>query len=128
MIKEDSRFKDSTVFEGMTSIRAIIKGMDDECNSRRIVTVLYDKDKRAKNAKTLGYLKAVSQKYGFVFVYAFGERIEVKGFYDCKSAFRFGTPTLAIDVCEHVYFMDYGFDKERYLVSSLPYLDISKLR
>ena len=73
------------------------------------------------------YRNCLSQKYGFVFVYAFGERIEVKGFYDCKSAFRIGTPTLAIDVCEHVYFMDYGFDKERYLLSSLPYLDIAKI-
>ena len=33
----------------------------------------------------------------------------------------------AIDVCEHAYFADYGFDKQRYLISALPYLDITKL-
>ena len=65
MIKEVTRFQESTVFEGMTSIRAIIKGIDEYGNSRRIETILYDKDKMIKNAKILGYLKAVSDKYGF---------------------------------------------------------------
>ena len=65
MIKEVTRFQDSTVFEGMTSIRAIITGIDECGNSRRIETILYDKDKMRKNAKTIGYLKAVSDKYGF---------------------------------------------------------------
>ena len=76
MIKEDTRFKDSTVFEGMTSIRAIIKGIDNECNSRRITTILYDRDKKQKNIKTLGYLKAVSEKYGFLLEETVGEKIE----------------------------------------------------
>ena len=74
------------------------------------------------------YRRCLLQTFGFVFVYALRDRILVEGFTDIKDAFRIGTPTLAIDVCEHVYFMDYGFDKERYLLSSLPYLDISKLR
>ena len=65
MIKEVTRFQDSTVFEGMTSIRAIIKGIDECGNSRRIQTILYDKDKMRKNAKIIGYLKAVSDEYGF---------------------------------------------------------------
>ena len=65
MIKEATRFKDSTVFEGMTSIRAIIKGIDECGNTRRIQTILYDKEKMRKNVKTIGYLKAVSGKYGF---------------------------------------------------------------
>ena len=74
------------------------------------------------------YRRCLLQTFGFVFVYALRDRILVEGFTDINNAFRIGTPTLAIDVCEHVYFMDYGFDKDRYLVSSLPYLDISKLR
>ena len=48
MIKEITRFQDSTVFEGMTSIRAIIKGIDECGNSRRIETILYDKDKATR--------------------------------------------------------------------------------
>lgn len=73
------------------------------------------------------YRRCLLQRYGFVFIYAVGDRIAVKEFSDTENAFRFGTPILSIDVCEHTYFMDYGFDKERYLLSSLPYLDISKL-
>ena len=65
MIKENERFKDSCVFEGMTSIRAILKGIDEGTNSRKLITVYVDKNKIRKNAKTIGYLKAVSDKYGF---------------------------------------------------------------
>ena len=49
----------------MTSIRAIIEGIDSGVNDRRISTILYDKDKMNKNAKTIGYLRAVSSKYGY---------------------------------------------------------------
>lgn len=65
MIKESTRFIDSCVFEGMTSIRAIIKSIDENTSDRKIVQVLYDKSKIKKNTKNICYLKAVSQKYGF---------------------------------------------------------------
>ena len=65
MQKESIKFSDSLVFEGMTSIRAIISGIDAGINDRKITTILYDIDKSSKNAKTLGYLKAVSSKYKF---------------------------------------------------------------
>lgn len=65
MQKESIKFADSLVFEGMTSIRAIIAGIDAGINDRRITTILYDTNKSTKNAKTLGYLRAVSKKYNF---------------------------------------------------------------
>ena len=65
MQKESIKFQDSLCFEGMTSIRAIIEGIDSGVNNRKISTILYDKDKMSKNFKTIGYLKAVSQKYGY---------------------------------------------------------------
>ena len=65
MQKENVKFQDSLCFEGMTSIRAIIEGIDSGVNDRRISTILFDKDKLVKNAKTIGYLKAVSDKYGY---------------------------------------------------------------
>lgn len=65
MQKEEVRFVDSTVFEGMTSIREIIKGIDDEINQRKIEKILYDGAKIKKIAKDVGYLKAVSVKYGY---------------------------------------------------------------
>ena len=73
------------------------------------------------------YRNCMAIKYGFVAIFRFRNIIAVKGFEDCLEIFKAGTPLLAVDVCEHVYFMDYGFDKERYLVNALSYLDITKL-
>lgn len=65
MQKESIKFQDSLCFEGMTSIRAIIDGINSGVNDRQILDILYDKDKSVKNAKTIGYLKAVSNTYNF---------------------------------------------------------------
>lgn len=65
MQKESIKFQDSLCFEGMTSIRAIIEGIESGINDRRISTILYDKSKLSKNIKTIGYLKAVSNKYNY---------------------------------------------------------------
>ena len=65
MIKEDVKFINSTVFEGMTSIRAIIRAWDDGIAKRQIKEIVYDVSRIAKIAKEIGYLKAVSDKYGY---------------------------------------------------------------
>lgn len=65
MLKEETKFADSLIFEGMTSIRAIIKGRDIGVNDRRIDEIIYDTKSTAKLSKELGYLKAVSNIYGF---------------------------------------------------------------
>ncbi len=65
MQKEELKFGDSVVFEGMTSIRAILRGIDSGVNNRKISRILYDKDKMRKIAKDVGYLKAVSAQYGY---------------------------------------------------------------
>ena len=79
------------------------------------------------NFLNLLYKHAMKLPYGFVLVYLIGGRIKVLSTADFVSALRYELPLLAIDACEHSYFMDYGFDKERYLLSLLPYLDIAKL-
>ena len=76
MIKEEIKFVDSTVFEGMTSIRAIIKGIDAGINSRKIDHIYYDTARISKIAKEVGYLKAVSNKYGFTVEPVTAERLE----------------------------------------------------
>ena len=65
MQKEDIKFLDSTVFEGMTSIRAIIKANEAGFNDRKIEKILFDKEKLNKIHKEIGYLKAISAKMGF---------------------------------------------------------------
>lgn len=65
MIKESVKFQNSLVFEGMTSIRAIIKGRELGTTDRKIEKILYDEKKCIKNSKTIGYLKAVSKSMDF---------------------------------------------------------------
>ena len=65
MQKESIKFQNSLVFEGMTSIRAIIKGIDTGVNDRVINEILFDSQRLPKISKEIGFLKAVSEKYGF---------------------------------------------------------------
>lgn len=76
MQKEERKFKESTVFEGMTSIRAIIKGIDSGINDRKIEKILFNKEKLKKISKEIGYFKAVSEKYGFVIEAVTGRELE----------------------------------------------------
>ena len=66
MIKEESRFTDSCVFEGMTSIRALLDNIKEGLeNARKIEKILYDTEKERSKAKELGYLKKMAELYGF---------------------------------------------------------------
>ena len=69
----------------------------------------------------------MSMRCGFACVCQTNGSISVHDIEDCHDILRYGEPILAVDVFEHAYFMDYGFDKERYLLSALPYLDLTKL-
>lgn len=60
MKKEESRQASSTIFEGMTSISAVING-----GHRKIETVLADKEKAKKKSRELAYLRRCSEAHGF---------------------------------------------------------------
>jgi len=75
MIKEDIKFQNSSVFEGMTSIRSILRGNESGVNDRQIEKILFDMGKYQKNAKNIGYLKAVSQDFGYEVVESNEEEI-----------------------------------------------------
>lgn len=64
MKKEDSRFGESTVFEGMTSVRACLFAWENGVSDRRLTTVYYDETKE-KRLPALPYLLAMSRKLGF---------------------------------------------------------------
>ena len=63
MIKEEKRFSSSTLFEGMTSIRAVLSS--ENAGARTIEKVLYDRAKEKAKAKELGYLRRISSERGF---------------------------------------------------------------
>ena len=65
MRKEQEQFAFSTVFEGMTSIRAILHGKEAGVNDRTIDRILYDTAKEKKLLKDLGYLRYMGSRYGF---------------------------------------------------------------
>ena len=77
-------------------------------------------------AAYLNHLFALTKNYdrGFLTVSRDGTASVVTDPFD---AFVRGEPILAVDLCEHAYFLDYGFDKERYLISCLSYLDLTKI-
>lgn len=65
MQKEEKRFIESTVFEGLTSIRSLLRGKENGINDRKILRILYDKDRKAAREKELLWLTRVGKKEGF---------------------------------------------------------------
>ena len=76
MQKEESKFASSHVFEGMTSIRALIKSIDSGVSDRKLEKIIFDKSKLKKISKEIGYFKAVSEKYGFIIEESDSDSIE----------------------------------------------------
>ncbi|MBR2344120.1 MAG: RNA methyltransferase, partial [Clostridia bacterium] len=60
----------------MTSLRAIIHAIDEGLSDRRLIEVYYDKGRMGKISKEVGYLRAVSGKYGFELIESDAENIE----------------------------------------------------
>ena len=66
MIKEESRFTASTVFEGMTSIRALLDNLKDGVDgARRIEKILFDKGKLKSKEKEFRYLSKMAELFSF---------------------------------------------------------------
>ena len=65
MIKETSRQVASTVFEGMTSLTAVIESALAGKTDRRITEVLYDQSKAKSKAKEIAYLRRLAEKLAF---------------------------------------------------------------
>ncbi len=53
------------IFEGMTSISAVIKSIMEGSNTRKVVAVLYDKSRVEKKQRELSYLRRMSSAIGF---------------------------------------------------------------
>ncbi len=65
MIKETDRQGASTVFEGMTSISAVIEGGRSGVSDRRILRVLYDRTRETARARELRYLRRMGEALSF---------------------------------------------------------------
>ena len=74
MIKETSKFADGLIFEGMTSISAVINA--PESNNRKITKIIYDKEKEKSKYKELTFLRHKSIELGYDLCPVSAEEIE----------------------------------------------------
>lgn len=63
--KESSKFNNSNIFEGMTSISALIKGFENGITDRHIEKILFDESKIKSKSRELSFLKAKSYQHNF---------------------------------------------------------------
>ena len=63
--KEYEKFHSSNIFEGMTSIRSVIKALEQGVSDRRIIEILYSKEREKSRSKEINYLSKIAPKYGF---------------------------------------------------------------
>ena len=74
MIKESSKFAEGLIFEGMTSISAVINS--NEANNRKILKVIYDETKEKSKYKELAFLRHKSTELGFELVPVSADEID----------------------------------------------------
>ena len=65
MIKEQDKFSDSNILEGMVSIRAVIEMKGSTHNDRRITEILYADERAASHGKELGWLSHRAEEFRF---------------------------------------------------------------
>ena len=65
MQKEAEKFVESSVMEGMFSIRAILQAAEEGINDRKIEKILFDREKKKSKTRELSYLRAKGASLGF---------------------------------------------------------------
>lgn len=63
--KEETRYGDENLFEGIVSFRALMDASASGFNDRRIKTLWYSREKLKKSASEFSYIKAKSHEQGF---------------------------------------------------------------
>lgn len=73
------------------------------------------------------YRSAMTQIYGYVCISARRGALIIDSAQSGAELFLRGEPVLLLDVCEHAYFLDFGFDRESYVLAAISHLDLSRL-
>ena len=66
MQKETSKFNDSDIMEGMSSISAVIKAIENKCSDRRVISVYVDIEKKCSKYREISFLERKSKELGFM--------------------------------------------------------------
>ncbi len=117
----------SEVVANLLDIRAHELYFSSFCHSRKRVDAIRryysSEDAFLYDAFSL----AKGENLGFLIFYT-GPRGEPKFTVARDLSLLLRTPArLAVDLFEHAYFLDYGFDREKYLRAALEHLDIERL-
>lgn len=75
MIKEEIRFQDSNVFEGMTSISALFEARAAGISDREIKEILFDEAKTESKTRKLAFLRAKCNESGIPLTLCKAEKI-----------------------------------------------------
>lgn len=70
---------------------------------------------------------AIPKDIGFVGVCRKDKGLRIFAIRSAEDIFSLGEPLLAIDMAEHAYFMEFGFNREEYLARALAYLNLPQL-
>lgn len=65
MLKETSKFENSNIFEGMPSISAVIKAIENNIGDRKILHVFVDNAKVSSKRREISFLNAKARTLGF---------------------------------------------------------------
>jgi len=76
MIKEEIRFENSTVMEGMTSISSLLAARAAGINDREITEIRYDRAKKSKKARELAFLSKKCAELNIKLVETTAEEID----------------------------------------------------
>ncbi len=76
MQKEETKFNNNEIFEGMSSISALIKSVERNTGHRKILGVFIDEQKRHSKAREIGFLKSKAQILNFDIKFVSAEFIE----------------------------------------------------
>ncbi len=78
MMKESEKFSNSSLLEGMTSLRAVLRGVDRQINDRRVLRVFYASERKRKLQREIAFLNSAREKYGFSLIETSLSEIEAR--------------------------------------------------
>ncbi len=76
MKKEETKFNNNDIFEGMPSISALIKSLENGKSKRKILGVYADEQKKHSKAREISFLKVKSDSLGFTLEFVSAEYID----------------------------------------------------
>ena len=87
---------------------------------------------KSEYGSVAGFLYDISEKCkecetGFLLIYEDYGKISSYCGKEYEKILRFKKVMLALDLCEHAYFYDYGFKKEDYIINAISHFDFGKI-